>query len=208
MKLLSIAGFAGCGKNLFAEVLQQELLTLKQSSHIFAFADALKKDCRKEILDKYNIDILNCSRAEKDSVRHILVERAEANRAHDPDYYVKLIEKELELWDVDYAILADNRYANEAKMVQNNGGIVVYISLYTTNQEGCAIFLEPANETEAKSCAAVEKICDYNLKWIKNPENSGATNQDWVRFSVQRFIRYFQQRNFFSYPAGDNFDEV
>ena len=195
-KIIAAAGTAGVGKNLICTVLQQELEKLGYSSKLFAFADILKEECRPIILSKSGIDILNCTREEKESVRHILVSTAEGNRATDPDFYVKRTLVDLESVDVDFKLITDCRYVNEARMVHNNNGIVLYLTLFDRNTDK---FIKPANETEAITCHEVRKIADYDLIGIKKPDSVEESHEDWIRSSVQQLIKFYLHQGFIPY---------
>lgn len=188
-KIISIAGFAGVGKSLFCELLQEELSFLGFTSSVFAFANELKKDCQKRFFDSMGVDIFTCSREVKESVRYILVEEAEKNRTLDPDYYVKLLDNTISgCGHLDYILLADNRFRNELDWVQKNGGYVVYINTYETVGDK-KIWVEAANQNELENTAPLEEYSDFYITWEKKNSVQAA------RHTVKNFIKYLQNHN-------------
>lgn len=74
-QILAFTGIAGAGKDLAYQLLSQYINCKR-----VALADELKREMRPFILDRFSIDLLNCSRAEKDLVRPLLVEYARIKR--------------------------------------------------------------------------------------------------------------------------------
>ena len=70
---IGLSGFAGCGKDLFSDLLGEELKSHDISSSKVSIAESLKVECRSTLVRLMGIDILNCTREEKDEVRDYLV---------------------------------------------------------------------------------------------------------------------------------------
>ena len=70
---IGVSGFAGCGKDLFYELLGDELIDNDVSVSKISIAESLKVECRSSLVRFMGIDILNCTREEKDKVRDYLV---------------------------------------------------------------------------------------------------------------------------------------
>jgi len=66
--MIGISGIAGAGKDLFCRLLLKEIKGAR-----IALADPLKEETRGFILQKYAIDIQNCTLEEKNRVRNLLV---------------------------------------------------------------------------------------------------------------------------------------
>ena len=70
---IGLSGFAGCGKDLFSDLLGEELESRDISSSKVSIAESLKVECRSSLVRLTGIDILNCTREEKNKVRDYLV---------------------------------------------------------------------------------------------------------------------------------------
>jgi len=70
---IGLSGFAACGKDLFSDLLSEELESHGISSSKISIAESLKVECRSSLVRLAGIDILNCTREEKDKVRDYLV---------------------------------------------------------------------------------------------------------------------------------------
>ena len=70
---IGVSGFAGCGKDLFYELLGDELIDNDVSVSKISIAESLKVECRSSLVRFMGIDVLNCTREEKDKVRDYLV---------------------------------------------------------------------------------------------------------------------------------------
>ena len=70
---IGLSGFAACGKDLFSDLLSEELESYDISLLKVSIAESLKVECRSSLVRLTGIDILNCTREEKDKVRDYLV---------------------------------------------------------------------------------------------------------------------------------------
>ncbi len=70
---IGLSGFAACGKDLFSDLLSEELESHDISLSKVSIAESLKVECRSSLVRLTGIDILNCTREEKDKVRDYLV---------------------------------------------------------------------------------------------------------------------------------------
>jgi len=66
--VIGISGVAGAGKDLFFNLLSNEIRARR-----FALADSLKYDVRDWCIRRYGIDPLECSREDKEKIREFLV---------------------------------------------------------------------------------------------------------------------------------------
>ena len=70
---IGLSGFAACGKDLFTDLLKEEVERRGISLSKISIAESLKVECRSTLVRLMGIDILNCTREEKDEVRDYLV---------------------------------------------------------------------------------------------------------------------------------------
>lgn len=138
-KLIGLVGYSGVGKNFVSSQLikhwnepQHNPVPLETIIE-FSLADELKNDVRDFLLDKFKIDILNCSREEKNQVRPVLVEFARIKRKiSSGTYYTNILEtKHLNNSNIDNVIITDIRYdeyvEDEYSWLKNNNGILIAI---------------------------------------------------------------------------------
>ena len=70
---IGLSGFAACGKDLFSDLLKEEVERRGISLSKISIAESLKVECRSTLVRLMGIDILNCTREEKNKVRDYLV---------------------------------------------------------------------------------------------------------------------------------------
>ena len=104
MKVIGLSGLAGSGKDLFFSIAQKILTESNQSCARYSLGDILKKETRQFIIDNYHIDILECSREEKNFVRPFLVTHGSILRTKTKGrYFVDKMNKILwlitQIWD-------------------------------------------------------------------------------------------------------------
>ena len=72
--IIGLSGFAGCGKDLFFKLFQEEAFKINKSRSVrVALADPLKDEVRATLLQLKGIDPTNCSRHQKDIIRDHLI---------------------------------------------------------------------------------------------------------------------------------------
>lgn len=145
-RLLGLAGVSRAGKDLACRLL---------GGHRLAFADALKADLAPIIRDRYGFDPLNLTPEQKEILRPLFVAHGACARAVDPDIWIRPVEERIRnIFDAISAghsfaeplCITDCRYLNEVRAVLKLGGMVLHI---------CRPGMEPANEEEEKSFAAI-----------------------------------------------------
>ena len=110
-KIFGLAGYAGCGKDTFYQVSKSILAKNNIIAERLALADPLKENMRDFILDKCKIDILTCSRTEKDVIRPLLVAYGKVMRKlSNGRYWVELTDKLVKKSKADVIFITDLRY--------------------------------------------------------------------------------------------------
>ena len=153
-KLISLAGIANSGKNFFADQIKKYS---DKNVIILSLADALKKDLQPFILEKFGIDILNCTREEKNLVRPLLVSFGGINRQLSKGTcYTKIIGEQIKDIKDSVIILSDLRYiqweTDEYFWVKNHGGKLIYIE-----RAG----IDYPNEDERINCPKLKAVADF-----------------------------------------------
>jgi hypothetical protein len=177
-KVIGLSGLAGSGKDLFYQLLAQQLPNCKR----FALADALKKEIYQTLLDLYGVDIFTCTREEKNLVRPMLVAHGMVRRTKSQGkHWTGLLQSQIE----DYfssspdgiACVTDIRYdiypEDEVFWLREKmGGKLVHISLFT-EVDGKKVFVEPPNGEEAYNDPRIKAVADYKVVWPKliGPDN-------------------------------------
>lgn len=163
--ILGLSGVASSGKDTFFSLLSQKL-----SFQRFALADELKIILRGRLIEKYNIDILNCSREEKNIVRDELVLFAKQKRLETyGKFWTEILTKKILESKAKYICITDirhNFFINDEVFWLKNilGGYLVDISSYDPNT---GVFTQPPNEEEMFHYPKVREAADYFVMWPK-----------------------------------------
>ena len=184
-KVIGLSGFAGSGKDLFYQILSKKLDIAR-----YALADELKLDCRDYIKKTNGIDILECTREEKNTVRHLLVEYGSRKRKiTNGRYWIdKLNEKMCPI--KENVCVTDIRYdfyeKDEAHWIQKElGGVLVWIDQYNVDvNEGAWIMNKAPNEEEAINGPKIKACADYVIEWeyTKNEKKLTRHVDDFVEW--------------------------
>ena len=172
--IIGISGVAGSGKDLFYELLSEEVKCKR-----FSLGDELKKEMRSYCIDNFSIDPLICSRNEKNLIRKCLVSHASIKRQLtegrywlekvDPQIKSHIFEQLLTHHEIrEYSCITDIRYSqyknDEVSWLKNElGGILVHISQFKIINSK-KIFVPPANEDEASQDGTLKKQADYTYE--------------------------------------------
>jgi hypothetical protein len=163
--ILGLSGVAGSGKDTFFSLLSQKL-----SFQRFALADELKILTREDVFKKYNVDILNCTRDEKDLVRNDLVLFAKQKRLDScGKFWTDILTKKIQESSAKYICVTDIRYnwfsKDEVFWLKNIlGGRLVDISSYDPIN---GKFVQPPNDEEEFHYPEVKAAADYYVIWPK-----------------------------------------
>ena len=164
-KVVGLSGVAGSGKDLFCEVLCEKTNTFER----YALADELKLGVRELFIKEYDIDILNCSREDKDKIRPHLVEVAKEKRfASEGRHWVNILERKLIPLTSDICI-TDVRYDDyefdEVFRLRTQMDVtLLHISIYNSINEEKG-FVQPPNEEEKRNDPALKSKADYVIEW-------------------------------------------
>ena len=93
--VIGLSGLARSGKDSFFLLLKSALEGRYECNRT-AFADVLKGDLSELVLDKFNIDLYDCSNKDKELVRPLMVSYGTLARAIDEDHWIKKVSSKLE----------------------------------------------------------------------------------------------------------------
>lgn len=169
-KIFGLSGHAGCGKDTFFDIAS--LLLKERGIHCqrLALADELKRDIRSFILDKTNIDVLFCTRADKEIIRPLMVHYGEIKRVlSNGRHWVDLVDKQIKMSKADIIFITDVRHDVYAKdeyywLKNECGGDLIYIERFYM-ENGSKVYFKAPNKEELVNNASLEKKCDLKVSW-------------------------------------------
>tara|TARA_R100000329_G_scaffold113902_3_gene93480 strand:- start:890 stop:1507 length:618 start_codon:yes stop_codon:yes gene_type:complete len=179
--IIGISGVAGAGKDLFYELLSQQVKCRR-----FSLGDELKKEIRSYCIDNFSIDPLTCSRPEKNLIRKCLVSHASIKRQlSEGRYWLEKVDPQIKnhIFEQlllgggvnEYSCITDiryNQYKNDEVywLKEQLGGILVHISQFKIINSQ-KIFTPPANEDEASQDSMLKENADYvyECQFIEGP---------------------------------------
>ena len=174
-QFLGIAGAATVGKDTYYKLLKEICLEDFGVNVVrFALADSLKKNLFSFILEKYNVDIFNCSTEDKNKVRHELVNHARTMRQNTKGrYWIEKLQSEIEAYkksenfkQSDIFCVTDIRHFEYPSdevvwLKEENKGFLIYVEKFFEDGSVCA----PANDDERRNDPFLRKNADHSLCW-------------------------------------------
>jgi hypothetical protein len=163
--ILGLSGVASSGKDTFFSLLSQKLPFER-----FALADELKILLREDLIKKHNVDILNCTREEKDLVRNDLVLFAKQKRLESyGKFWTDILTKKILDSKSQYICITDIRHNYFSKdevfwLKHVLNGRLIDVSCYNPNN-GAKV--QPPNEEESFHYPKVREDADYYVIWPK-----------------------------------------
>lgn len=163
--IIGLCGVARSGKDTFFEYARKYLEeTYDVVAARYAFADALKQDINKFLIDKTGISAYTTRNSEKRLIRPMLVAYGSMMREMtNGSYWVNNARRDLEQnRDFDrVTFITDVRYENEYGLVKEYGGVCIHIRRIGSDLK----IIEPANEEEAKNDPIVEALAEERITW-------------------------------------------
>jgi len=142
--IVGVSGKARSGKNVFAEMLAEELYKRTGQAYVMmAYADELKEMAQKELGltwdqlwgdDKEVKDKRYMKWLPEDEVyvpwtaREIMQSLGDFYRGFDPQYWVKRLFKKIKEKEYENVIITDVRFPNEVDLVVENGGYHIRVN--------------------------------------------------------------------------------
>lgn len=160
---IGICGVAGSGKDTFFSYLKDELEKKNISVKRYSFGDCLKEEVNEWTTKHYEIDSINCTREEKNSIRSMLIAHGTILRKKTKgQYWINKLQEKIDndknkpevacITDVRY-----NHYDNdETSWIKKKNGVLLYISRIINSGE----------EKELKAEIPEEKIHDPKVKAV------------------------------------------
>lgn len=187
-KIICLTGFATSGKDTFLKLLQISDSTpfIPTKFARVAFADKLKETTAPYIKSLYNIDIFNCTPAEKEIVRPILIAVGCWVRDYLSDtYWVdQTIEQIKKLISQGYIpVITDGRFLSEIFRLKKEFGDnnVIGVEIIRTD----STYKPPAKELEQQPL--LRPFIDYTVNW----PTVGAGEIDKLQSFAVEFIKKY-----------------
>lgn len=165
--LVGFTGLATSGKDLLCAKLHT-----RGSVNRVALADNLKSDVRGFLIDKFSIDIYNCSPQEKELIRPLLVAYGKVKRIQSKGtYWTSKVENDVRAKkESSLVVVTDIRYCDqsykddEVFWLQRLGGVLIHISRYEI-KNGIKSYVLPPNEDEAHFDPILKLNANYLVEW-------------------------------------------
>lgn len=181
--IIGLTGVAGSGKDTFFEILKTNFIPSFQR---FALADSLKNILREDLKEKFGIDIVTCSREDKNKIRDHVVQFAKQKRIEtEGRFWTSVLEREILNSNATHICITDIRHnfypEDEVFWLKNRlGGKLINIELYDPNSGEKQPF---PNEEEKFNYPLCSKAADYHVIWPK------IGDKDQLNFFVDSAIK-------------------
>jgi len=196
--MIGLSGIAGAGKDLFCRLLLKEIKGTR-----IALADPLKEETRGFILEKYAIDILNCSLEEKNKVRDLLVFYGGIKRYETKgEYWTGKAQKKADACK-STPIVTDIRYAEYQNdeinwLKSKNKGVLVHLRKYceieTLGPQVRRVYFDPPNEDEKRNDPKIREMADYCIEWPHVSSTNHKEMNKTLTPYAKEFAEWYKER--------------
>lgn len=204
--IIGLSGVAGSGKDLFYTLLTQVLSEDPNNvghpvkCRKLSLAEALKEEVKEWSLEQYGIDPTNCTRADKEVIRPLLVFHGTVRRGQTSGrYWIDILDKKiknLNLESDEILVITDIRYdqyeKDEVDWLKNElEGILVHISHFIRvgsddTSPPAIIEKTPANDAEKINDPKLMEAADFRVRW---PFVDGSEEE--VSAALSSFAKHF-----------------
>jgi hypothetical protein len=165
--IIAIAGNARCGKDTLGKNISDLLNEYGINSSTYSFADELKKETDKFLVETLGISAYTNNDEEKLIIRPFLVFwGTEIRRKINPSIWVDKVFERIKPNEV--AIITDLRFENEFNFVRSNNGSLIYLSRIDVNGNQ----IQPANDYEKLNNEFLSQNADSNFTWLSSDDSS------------------------------------
>ncbi len=170
MFVVGVSGVARSGKNLFCDMLVDELSRQGYAGKQFALADALKRDCSNFLKTFCKLDVHTDNTNEKSLFREFLVwygdlKRKQSNGRH----WIETMDETISRYTGDVAIISDVRYDHYPNdelgwIIHEHEGLLVHLRRY-----------------EKSSTAVIDETGNVTFDYVKAPNEHERINDPKLR---------------------------
>ena len=168
VKLLGISGVARSGKDTFFSFMKKSGLKCER----LAFADELKRECLKFLLDNTNISSFTEDPVEKEIIRPFLVTYGtHIRRKLNPNCWIDKVNRKAKqlISDNVVPVVTDVRYRNEADWIHEMGGKLIHISRTKATPDFGEMPIPPSNQEEKDNDPILISCSDGLVAWQTYP---------------------------------------
>jgi len=179
MFLVGVSGVARSGKNLFCDMVIDELAKQGYIGKQFALADALKRDCEEFLRDKCDLDVYSDDTQLKSLFREYLVWYGDLRRKQtNGRHWIEAMDTELAESDCDVALVSDVRYAHyqndelgwvlfehEGLLIHLRRWLTPEISMINLHSMEDRIYIEAPNEHERVNDPRLHEGAHLRIDW-------------------------------------------
>jgi hypothetical protein len=185
MFLVGVSGVARSGKNLFCDMVIDELAKQGYIGKQFALADALKRDCEEFLRTRCDLDVYSDNTQQKSLFREYLVWYGDLRRKQtNGRHWIETMDDTIAETECDVAIVSDVRYAHYQNdelgwVLFEHEGLLVHLRRYEKSSsavieaDGTVKFdyVKPPNEHERINDPKLRDGAHFQLDWptVDNP---------------------------------------
>lgn len=188
MFVVGVSGVARSGKNLFCDLIIEELAKQGYSAKQFALANALKRDCSNFLETYCDLDVHTDNTHNKSLFREFLVwygdlKRKQSNGRH----WIEKMDEQISKYTGDVALVSDVRYAHYPNdelgwVVYEHEGLLVHLRRYERSSTAVIDetgnvqmnYVQPPNEHERINDPKLREGAHFQLNWptVDDPRKS------------------------------------
>jgi len=162
--IIALSGNGRSGKDTLCRLIRCRYISNRITR--YAFADALKLEVNKFLLDTMGISAFTEDPVEKEKIRPFLVFWGVDFRRKDNDnYWVDSVMASIDSNDDDASVVTDVRFMNEHTELKKHDTLFIYVELIDNDDK---IIAPPANAYEEENNSILREKADYILRWRKN----------------------------------------
>jgi len=182
--VLGLTGTRGVGK----DTLARHLIDVRPAYERWAFADALKDDLRPFIMEHFDFDSADCTPAQKELIRPLLISYGCAQRAVDINHWVDIVIRDIRsyapaVWfdknALPIPVITDVRFESEAVRLREEFGPA--FKLLNLTRVGAP----PPTDEEEKHFRQVAAMADWHVGWgcedEKEQRERAQEVDEWVK---------------------------
>ena len=188
MFVVGVSGVARSGKNLFCDMVIEELAKQGYTGKQFALANALKGDCSNFLETYCDLDVHTDNTHNKSLFREFLVwygdlKRKQSNGRH----WIEKMDEQISRYTGDVALVSDVRYAHYPNdelgwVVYEHEGLLVHLRRYERSSTAVIDetgnvqmnYVQPPNEHERINDPKLREGAHFQLNWptVDDPRKS------------------------------------
>lgn len=179
-KIIALSGYAGSGKDTFADALCLELINACYRAEPKGFASFIREDTNKFIYDNFQISVHTQDRELKEIIRPIINGYGDARCRQDQRYFCKRMEEWIGYDDgfTEFLVITDLRRVHELEWVKEKKG-----NTYFLEREGIA----PNGDWEIQNTLPLKKLVDKTII-MRNFPNVSELNLG-IEQAAKQFIK-------------------